>query len=190
MKTVVLFCQEKSTYKSLKGKNRVALCDVYDKKRDALTYNGTNAAVYHPPCRLFSRLRSFSNADESEKYLAFWSVRRVRKYGGILEHPMGSTLFKLANLPLPGESDEHGFTIEVDQFHFGHPFRKRTWLYIVGLPVGSPAANYKKIPGEPKYVMKDSEGGLSKHYRQYTPKKFAKWIVNLCAQINNLKQTT
>lgn len=187
MKTVVLFCQEKSIYKTLKGRNRVALCDVYDKNRDALTYSGRAAAIHHPPCRLWSRLREFSTADHYEKYFAIWSVRKVQSDGGVLEHPMGSLLFKVMNLPKPGESDEYGFTLELDQYHFGHPYRKRTWLYIVGLPVDHWALTYKKIPGEPKYQMSGESDAVPRYFRDASPKKFAKFLVKICAQINNLK---
>ena len=57
------------------------------------------------------------------------------KNGGILEHPKGSKLWKEAPLPMPGEpQDEYGgFTILIDQYHFGHVARKWTHLYIVGI---------------------------------------------------------
>lgn len=191
MKITVLFCQDDSIYKKLNGRNRVSLCEVYDEKRNALNYTGHAAAIYHPPCRLWSRMRKFSTADENEKYLAVWSVRKVQQLGGILEHPGSSLLFDVCQLPKPGSKDEFGFTIEVDQFHFGHKARKRTWLYIVGLPMNHPLLFYKFIPGAPKYVVSTSSNNnkleLNSYERSATPKKFAKWLVKICTEINNLK---
>ncbi|MGZ4063935.1 MAG: hypothetical protein ACXVP0_13255 [Bacteroidia bacterium] len=186
-KIQVLFCNEKSLYKTLRGRNRVHLCDVYDKKRNALTCEIKGAAIYHPPCRLWSRLRAFSTADENEKYLAVWSVNKVRSYGGILEHPAQSSLWACMKLPAVGQSDEFGFTIEVDQFHFGHKYRKRTWLYICGASPADLPLEFRRIPGEPKYSIGGENEADSRFYREYTPKKFAKWLVKICAQINNLK---
>lgn len=182
----VLFCQEESIYKKLK-------CDVYDEKRNALNYDRAEAAIYHPPCRLWSRLKIFSTADESEKYLGVWSVRMVRNNGGILEHPAHSDLFKCCNIPKPGQGDEWGFTVEVNQFDFGHKIYKKTWLYIVGLPKDSEMLYYPKRPGKPKhkFFTKKQKSGLPeilKSERSGTPKKFAKFLVKICLKINNLKK--
>lgn len=185
-KITVLFCQSDSIYKKLG-------CDIWDERRDALNWTGTEAAIYHPPCRLWSRLRAFSTADPIEKYLAMWSVRKVRSYGGILEHPKASLLFKQVGLPLPGQSDEFGFTIELDQYHFGHKAQKSTWLYICGIEPGSKLLNYSRIPGSPKYVFStskslDAKPELNAKERSATPIRFAKWLVKICTEINNLKQ--
>ena len=183
-KIPVLFCEINSVYKKLK-------CDTYDINRNALTWAGGCPAIYHPPCRLWSRLRKLSTADVNEKYLAVWSVRMVRLFKGVLEHPAGSSLWSCCNLPKPGEIDEFGgYTIEVDQYHFGHLARKRTWLYIVGLPFNSRALYYRKIPGKPKYALDPKTSGtkdLPERYRSYTPKLFAKYIVKIIIQINNSK---
>lgn len=45
----VIFCDEKSLYKSL-------VADCYDKKRNALTYAGNNPVVAHPPCQLWGKM--------------------------------------------------------------------------------------------------------------------------------------
>lgn len=182
----VLFCQEESIYKKLN-------CDVYDEKRNALNFSRCEAAIYHPPCRLWSKLKQFSNADESEKYLGVWSVRMVRNNGGILEHPAYSSLFDCCNIPKPGFSDEYGFTIQVNQFDFGHKVRKKTWLYICGLPKDSELLYYPKRPGKPKHKFftkkqKNNLPEIAKKERSATPKKFAKYLVKICLKINNLKK--
>jgi len=186
-KPVILFCQENSIYKDLG-------CDVYDEKRNALNFEGGSPAVYHPPCRLWCKLKHFSTADESEKYLAVWSVRMVRNYGGVLEHPAGSSLFQCCRIPLPGQSDEFGFTIELDQFHFGHMAQKKTWLYICGISKDDPVIKYREIPGKPKYMMSESRQEklngakeVPKQKRSSTPKRFAKFLIRIVNKIEDLK---
>src|SRR5207344_928057 len=57
--------------------------------------------------------------------------------GGVLEHPRYSRLWSHCRLPQPGEFTDAwgGHTLEVCQCDWGHPARKRTWLYVVGGPV-------------------------------------------------------
>lgn len=124
----VLFVHSRSNYKKIPG------FDCYDEKRNALNYTGSLPVIAHPPCRLFSRLRGLSNADESEKQLAYWALDLVRKNGGILEHPAGSLLWKEKDLPLGSCIDLYGgFTFCIDQMWWGFPAKKRTYLYIVGI---------------------------------------------------------
>ena len=179
----VLFCTENSIYKKLG-------CNVYDKNRDALSWSGKEPAIYHPPCQLWSRMKYFSTAPESDKYYALWSVNKVRSYGGILEHPAASSLFNLMNLPKPGRSDEFGFTVEIDQFNYGHLARKKTWLYICGIEPGlvMPLLS-KKIPARCKYVCSTSKRGhkpeLNQKERNKTPIRMAKTFVKIIEKFNN-----
>ena len=125
----VLFARQDSRYKQLNG------YDVYDIDRDARNYNGNDPVVAHPPCRAWGRLSHMANPRPDEKELAYFALKQVRKNGGVLEHPKGSKLWKEAPLPMPGELPDEfgGFTILVDQYHFGHVARKWTHLYIVGI---------------------------------------------------------
>lgn len=95
--TAVLFVERNSIYKTFPG------LDCYDEDRDARTFPGGMPVIAHPPCRLWGRLRSFSTAPESEKDLARFAVAMVRQWGGVLEHPAHSTLWKDRGLPLPGD---------------------------------------------------------------------------------------
>lgn len=123
----VLFVHQKSNYKKDND------FDCYDEKRNALNFKSKIPAIYHPPCRKFSRLRGLSCAPDSEKELAYWAIDNVRKYGGIVEHPHDSKLWKDKNVIKPGTYDEFGgFTICIDQSWFGYYTEKRTLLYIVG----------------------------------------------------------
>ena len=178
-KIAVLFCEKKSIYKKLSG------IDCYDIDRNALTFKRHIPVIAHPPCRLFSKLRHFCKADKKEKQLAFFSVKVVRKNGGILEHPAGSSLWKEARLPLPNESPDKfgGYTIKIDQFLFGHKARKSTLLYICGIKkLDIPAMSFKL--GYPDYVVSTSskrsnKKELSKKLRQATPIAFAKWLLKI-----------
>lgn len=125
----VLFARQDSRYKDFD------IYDVYDIDRDARKYDGNYPVICHPPCRAWGRLSHMANPRPDEKDLAWFALDMVRKNGGILEHPKGSRLWAEAGLPLPGEfSDEFGgFTILIDQYHFGHVARKWTHLYIVGI---------------------------------------------------------
>lgn len=111
--------------------------DIYDINRNALNYLDNKPAIYHPPCRLFSRLSYFSTAPLCEKLLAYFSVLSVRQCGGILEHPLGSSLFKSFDFDLSGEVDVYGgFLRKVYLSWFGYQARKPTLLYFVGLSPG------------------------------------------------------
>jgi hypothetical protein len=116
-----------------------------------------------------------------------FAVCQVQRFGGVLEHPEGSTLWKAAFLPRPGERDEiGGWTASVDQVDFGHKARKRTWLYIVGID-GLPAYNYGIL--EPTHEIgsgkKSGKGlkNLHKADRERTPIDFAEYLVDLARQV-------
>jgi hypothetical protein len=65
--------------------------------------------------------------------MAFHAIEMVRRWGGVLEHPVTSKLWKLGFLPVPGLVDDFGgYSIVVNQSWFGHRAVKKTLLYIVG----------------------------------------------------------
>ncbi len=181
----VLFARKDSIYKNISG------CDVFDSVRDALTWGGGCSVVAHPPCRLWSRMRHFSTAPESEKDLAIWSIQQVRKWGGVLEHPAYSTLWKSENLPQVGKKDSFGgWTLSLPQFWFGHRANKPTWLYIVGCsPKDLPAIPFKL--GEAAFVVGSVKKGkpkISKAEREHTPIAFAKWLCCVAEKCNRTFQ--
>lgn len=182
----VLFAREDSIYKDLLG------CDVYDKKRNALLFDKDYPVIAHPPCRAWGNLRRFAKPEPGEKALALFAVDIIRKNGGILEHPRGSTLWKVKNLPRPGrEKDKYGgYTIQVNQFWWGHRAAKATWLYIVGIE----KYDLPRIPlkfGEPSHVVawsrkrKGRRPHIGKAERERTPVDFAIW---LCRAVEQCKQ--
>lgn len=106
----------------------------YDADRDARTYAGPWPVVAHPPCETWGRLRHFSTKDTHD--LALHAVAQVRRYGGVLEHPAESTLWKECGLPEPEGMFADFFggrSYEIMQGDFGHAAPKRTWLYAVRL---------------------------------------------------------
>ena len=129
MKYTALFTRTDSIYK------KKSHWDAYDQNRNALTYNGNNPVVCHPPCRTWGKLAHLaSKAKANESNLALWSIDKIRSVGGILEHPDGSKLFGKFLPDVNTFNDNFGgFTILVDQYDFGHVAHKMTKLYFCGL---------------------------------------------------------
>ncbi|WP_213629139.1 hypothetical protein [Pseudomonas sp. Pc102] len=175
----VLFARADSIYKTLPG------CDVYDIDRDARTWCGGSPVVAHPPCRTWGRLRQFAKGRPDEKALGPWAVEQVRMWGGVLEHPAESSLFNHCRLPHPNEfPDEYGgWTIEIEQFHWGHRAEKATWLYIVGCQP-SDLPPMPRRPGRPTHCVRPTKSyprlpSITKAEREHTPAALAEWLVEL-----------
>ncbi len=175
-----LYIDPRGPYPSMPG------VDCWDEARDARLYNGPYPVVAHPPCGPWSKLRQLHRGDDHA--LAFRALVQVRRCGSILEHPAHSTFFRAAGLPRPGDpADEHGGTaIEVCQVDWGHPARKRTWLYCVGVNV---AALRFPEPREPTHWCSGSRAAprgpvppgikvCSAQQRRRTPPAFAQWLVD------------
>lgn len=177
LNVAVLFARADSVYKTLPE------TDVYDAERDARTWGGGAPLVAHPPCRAWGLLRQFAKPRPDEKALAILAVSHVRQFGGVLEHPARSSLWNECGMPKPGEfADEFGgFSIEIEQFQFGHKAEKKTWLYIVG------SKSIPKMPkreGRPTHVVRPRKNGtgakiITKSEREHTPPELAKWLVDL-----------
>lgn len=177
----VLFARADSIYKTLPG------CDVYDMERDARTYDGPHPVVAHPPCRAWASLRNWAKPRADEKGLAHFAIAQVREWGGVLEHPLLSTLWAVAGLPEPGQRDKFGgWTLIVDQHWWGHRARKRTRLYIVGvepheIPVmpmrlGEATHTVGLWSGRDKATCRPT---IAKHEFEHTPIDLAEWLVEL-----------
>ena len=157
--------------------------DPWDAQRDARKYAGPHPVVAHPPCGPWGRYAHKSHEDPS---VAVQAVRQVQQWGGVLEHPADSKLWKACGLPRPGHSDQLGYTIAVRQIDWGHRAEKPTWLYIVGAPLLPPipppvAAPEPPAPyrsgRQPRGVLET----LSKRQRRLTPPAFAEWLVSLAS---------
>ena len=190
MKSVaVLFARSDSTYKTMSH------ADVYDMERDARTYDGPHPVVAHPPCRAWGRLRAFANPRPDERNLARLGVALVREFGGVLEHPAGSTLWDAQRLPKPGQRDVYGgWTLAAPQFWWGHKAEKSTWFYIVGCdPKDIPAVPI--VLGDAAYVVQsrkrhDHRPHITKAEREHTPPLLAEWLVDLASRCTKTTQPT
>jgi hypothetical protein len=184
---VVLYADPRGPYPGL-------VRDWYGEERNAMTYRGSLPVVAHPPCGPWGPRRPGHNHAE-EIALAPHAVAIVQRCGGVLEHPAGSTLFEACGLPRPGDPFDSFFgrTIEVSQCDWGHPARKRTWLYIVGR-VG-PHFELPPMPAarEPTHWAsggrtRSSRRGspvppgikvCSAQQRRRTPPAFAAWLIEV-----------
>lgn len=180
-----LFVRSDSVYKAIAG------VDAYDAQRDALTWPGGCPVVAHPPCRAWSRLRRFAKPRPGERDLAIWAVEQVRTYGGVLEHPSGSELFRVMQLPRPGTTVRDvygGWVLPVSQKWWGHRAEKRTWLYIVGIDPGALPA-MPLVLGEAERVCGLWSGRdrsrarkeIGPAEREHTPVRFAHWLVDVAS---------
>lgn len=174
----VLFARRDSIYKNFDG------CDVWDAQRDARLYAGNWPVVAHPPCRGWGRLKGFAKPAPGELEMGVFAVEVVRRNGGVVEHPAGSTLWREMNMPRPTEgSDEHGgYTIHVNQCDFGHRAQKATWLYIVGCAV--PDLPFAPVQlGIPDRKVEQ----LGRAAREHTPERLARWLVEVARSTDREK---
>lgn len=178
----VLFTQKNSNY------NEIQIFDCYDEKRNALSFNDRVPLIAHPPCRKFSRLRGLSTAPLSEKKLAFFALAKVRQFGGILEHPRSSTLWKDGNFNLDGTIDSYGgFLRSVDLSWFGFPARKKTMLYFCGItPVQLPSfpISLNAITHVVSSSYKSDKKEIPRNMRSTTPFPMIEFFIEVMNIIN------
>jgi len=120
--------------------------EVWDEARDARLYAGPWPVVAHPPCNRWGQLARVNNARWGTPLGAdmgcfYFALEAVRTWGGVLEHPAHTLAWSAFELPRPYRGswqqpfDDPGCVTEVSQVAYGHPARKRTWLYLVGEPL-------------------------------------------------------
>jgi hypothetical protein len=191
----VLFARADSHYKALPG------CNVGQGARRA-TLAGRLSGRRASAVPGLGVLRHFAKPEPGERGLAFLAVEQVQRYGGALEHPAGSTLWRAARLPLPMERNGLGWTLPISQWWFGHRAEKSTWLYIVGvdperippLPIVLGEATHvccgcgRRLNG--RRVRKGEPGWrpeVTKAERELTPSALAAWLVELARRSTNKK---
>jgi len=168
MKPAALFVRADSVYRRLGA-------DCWDAERDATRYSGPAPIVAHPPCRAWGRYHHWAKPKPGERELSPMAVRMVRTFGGVLEHPRASRLWKLAGMPRPGEFDAFGgWVLDVEQGDFGHRAPKPTRCYIVGCePDEVPA-----LPAQRALAFGRVEL-MGVREREATPEPFARWLLDL-----------
>ena len=151
---------------------RMAGVDCWGEDRNAKLYPGPGPVIAHPPCGPWGRYRTIGNCKQ-DPTCAPIAIGQVRKWGGVLEHPAESSLWKTYGLPLPGRFPDEfgGWTIEFAQVRLGHRAEKRTWFYIVGCGL----LDLPPAPG-PATATTTVER-LSRLSRRLTPPAMAAWLV-------------
>lgn len=110
-------------------------------ERDAREYAGPHPVVAHPPCSRWCRLAGLVEARWGHKrgedggcFKA--ALAAVRRWGGVLEHPAYSDAWAAFDLNRPPSGGgwvnadlQGGWTCYVEQWRYGHPAKKATWLY-------------------------------------------------------------
>lgn len=155
--------------------------DAFATDLDARSYAGPHPVVAHPPCGPWGRFWWNYKGGEGSRSCGLRAADQVREWGGLLEHPEHSGLWKAAGLPTPedGRDALGGYTVLVRQCDFGHPCVKPTWLYVRGIEQLPPLPP----PGEPTHVMVrllrngNDLPELAKPLRHITPSAFAAWLV-------------
>ncbi len=159
----------------------------YDEARDAKTYAGPLHVVAHPPCGPWGRLKFLCTKQDAS--CGPHAVDVVRRFGGVLEHPQHSTLFRACTMPFPGELPDAwgGRTYDVRQVSWGHPCEKPTWLYVVGVPdlVVSSGLRFGGVATQ--RVTNGPRGPqlprASAKVARCSPPSFARWLVELASQV-------
>lgn len=189
MQIPVLFVNQSTNYENFNT-------DLYDINRNALSIVNDCAAVYHPPCRSWGRLRSFANFSPGEHWLAVWSVIRIRRFGGVLEHPAGSKLWNFMCLPRPGAGYDSfgGFSVKINQHDFGFECEKNTWLYIVGIDVNLLPAFPLNFDAVTHIIssckLENGKREISKNKRAATTIMLCSYLLQISEIINYKKLST
>lgn len=158
---ITILCANKnSLYKTIPG------LDVWDEERDAYYFTGSNPVITHAPCQQWSKLKALAHNNKDEKELAYFCLTKVKRNGGIFEHPDGSQFLK-----------QMGITkgiYRIDQNWWGFRAQKRTLLYMNGC---KPAPIPILTPGPTITVER-----MDKKERSITTIPLIHW---LCASIQN-----
>jgi hypothetical protein len=169
--------------------------------RDARLYEGPHPVVAHPPCGPWGSLRHLYKGDEWD--CGPIAVEQVRRFGGVLEHPARSRLWEHCGLPTPGLVQAGtAFSVAVDQCDFGHVARKKTWLYLVGIPreavifppkgkpthwvTGFRSTTHRNVYAKTGSAVPEGIKVCSAQQRRRTPPAFARWLVDLAADARNI----
>lgn len=146
-------------------------CDCYDAERDALTWAGGVPGVFHPPCRAWGQLAHFAKPRVGERELGLWSMEQCRKWGGVVEHPYASKLWREAGCIGFGLRDAFGgVLLPIYQSWWGHRAPKKTCLYIVGPVPALPDCGPMGVT-----VVEN----MGRAERERTPAQFARFLVEV-----------
>lgn len=159
-----LFVDAKGVYAGLPG------VEVWDEARDARLYPGPHPVVCHSPCSRWCRLAGlvearwgYKRGDDGGCFAS--ALNSVRTWGGVLEHPAYSDAFAAHGLAAPTGAWQRalcgGWVCHVEQWHYGHPAKKATWLYAFG--IDPPPLRWGKTPDNAVTAYVTDGGGRIKH---------------------------
>lgn len=170
--------------------------DPWDKERDARLYAGPHPVVAHPPCQLwvnfaalnYKRYGGEHNRPGNDGFCFAYALHSVQQWGGVLEHPAFSHAFDAYGIQQPvfgqwtyvsGWVPRPYWISEVWQSAYGHPARKRTWLFYCG-DVPPPDMNWSRQPGTHQVGWFDrKKPTLGKKAASATPIAFRDALINL-----------
>lgn len=95
--------------------------ELYNATRDAFTFNGPGPIIAHPPCGPWGKYKGQTFWDDQSHGVK--AMEFVHRFGGVVEQPLGSTLFRVHGKP-------SGQVIRVNQGDYGHRSLKPTLLYV------------------------------------------------------------
>jgi hypothetical protein len=168
--------------------------DPWDETRDARRYAGPFPVVAHPPCNLwvnfaalnFKRYGGTHNKPGNDGGCFASALRAVRQYSGVIEHPAGSRAWENFGLLKPegigwSKMSPTEWVCEVWQSAYGHPARKRTWLFYSSVDGFKPyEADWGRPSGTHQIGWFDRvKPTLSKKEASKTPVCFAQFLVCL-----------
>ncbi len=92
--------------------------EIWGKGRDARLYAGPLPVICHPPCGPWGNYKAVAKESREHGIIA---MEMVHRWGGVVEHPIGSSLFR--------DHGKGGLVEVINQSDYGHLAQKRTQLY-------------------------------------------------------------
>ena len=170
----------------------------WTEREDARLYRGPHPVVAHPPCNLWVNMAAVNWRRYGRQRPAWYpgghdegcfasALESVRQYGGVLEHPASSHAWARHGLRTPPREGgwscaayaNREWVCEVWQSAYGHPCRKRTWLYYCGIQEPF-ELDWTQVPGTHQVGWFDrAKPTVSKRQASATPPDFADTLVRL-----------
>jgi hypothetical protein len=152
--------------------------DCWDIVRDARKYSGLGPVIAHPPCGHWGKYHRVCRLPGKD--CGPIAVDQVRQYGGVLEHPVGSSLFRYCGCSMSTTAADlwGGRSLVICQGYYGHAALKPTRLYFVGVdrPTLPPP------PVDCRTIFRPLEN-LGRVERSSTPLPFALLLLCLVSQV-------
>lgn len=170
--------------------------DPWDEERDARLYAGPYPVVAHPPCKRWGRFAGqverrfgYRIGDDAGCFAA--AVEAVQTFGGVIEHPAYSKAWGRFDLARPTWRGgwtyglDGGASCYVEQWHYGHPAKKATWLYAHGVELPELRWGYlpDNAPGhrvrwsKVRYPGDDERERLDRKWNERTPEDFRNVLI-------------